>query len=53
MPAIVADIRETKVPAIIAFKPNSVKIFFILGAIIPIPPICIPIEAKLANPQSM
>ena len=50
---MVADIRETNVPAIIALKPSSVSVFRILGAMIPIPPTCIPIDAKLANPQSI
>lgn len=50
---MVADMRETKVPATIALKPSSVNVFRILGAIIPMPPTCIPIEAKFANPQSI
>ena len=52
-PAIVADIKETKEPAIIALKPSSVNILRVFGAIIPMPPTCIPMDAKLANPQSI
>ena len=37
IPTIVADKRETKVPAIIAFKPSSVRSLYFLGARIPIP----------------
>ena len=36
-----------------ALKPNSVNNLDFPGANIPIPPICIPIEAKFANPQSI
>ena len=53
MPAMVADIKETKLPAIIALNPSSVSSFLVLGAMIPIPPIWIPMEAKLAKPQSI
>lgn len=53
IPAIVADIKETNDPAIIALKPSSVKSFRAFGARIPIPPTCIPMEAKLAKPQSI
>ena len=53
IPAIVADIKETRDPAIIALKPSSVKSFRAFGARIPIPPTCIPMEAKLAKPQSI
>ena len=49
---MVADMRETKVPAIMALNPNSVKVFLILGAIMPIPPTWMPMEAKLAKPHS-
>ena len=50
-PAIVAESIETKVPPIMALSPNSVSNFLLLGAKIPIPPIWMPIEAKLAKPQ--
>ena len=53
IPAIVADISEANEPPKTAFKPNSDRVLRWLGASAPIPPICMPIEAKLANPQSI
>src|ERR1700688_1032309 len=52
MPAMDAEIRFAMVPAIIARRPNEASSRFLLGARAPIPPICIPIEPRLANPQS-
>ena len=52
-PAIVADNSDTIVPANIALKPSSINIGFTLGAITPIPPICIPIDAKFAKPHNI
>mgnify|MGYP000928579353 CR=1 FL=1 len=46
---MVADISDTKLPAIMALKPSSVSSFLVLGAMIPIPPTWIPMEAKLAK----
>ena len=53
MPAIVADINDTIEPAIIALNPSSVKSVLVFGAIIPMPPIWMPMEAKFAKPQSI
>lgn len=53
VPAMVADNREAKEPPKTALIPNSDNVFRCPGAREPIPPIWIPIEAKLANPQSM
>lgn len=53
VPAIVADNNDAKVPPKTAFRPNSERVLRWLGASAPIPPIWIPIEAKLANPQSI
>ena len=50
---MVAESNDANVPANNAFKPNSDKSFLLEGAKEPIPPICIPIEAKLANPHSI
>ena len=50
---MVADIREARVPASRARMPNFERSTLWLGAREPIPPICIPIEAKLANPASI
>ena len=52
-PAIVADNNDAKVPPKTAFKPNSERVLRWLGARAPMPPIWMPIEAKLANPQSI
>lgn len=53
IPAIVAERSEATVPPIRALIPNSDKVFLFPGAKDPIPPIWIPIDAKLAKPQSM
>ena len=50
-PAIHPHIKHAIVPPISAFTPSSVRFLRWLGASWLIPPICIPIEAKLANPQ--
>lgn len=47
-----ADISATKVAPSKALKPNAESTGFWFAAIPPTPPINIPIEAKLANPQS-
>ena len=43
-------IKATMVPPNIALNPSIAKSLFFLGEIEPIPPICIAIEEKLANP---
>lgn len=53
MPTIVADSKDAKVPPNKARKPSSESITRLVGANPPIPPICIPMDAKLANPQSI
>ena len=53
IPAIVADNNEAIVPPISALSPNSESVLRCFGASEPIPPIWMPIDAKLANPQSM
>ena len=50
---MVADIKEAIVPPIKAFIPNSDNTFLCPGAKEPIPPICIPIDAKFAKPHNM
>ena len=50
---MVADIREANEPPSTALSPNSERVLRWLGAKAPIPPIWIPIEAKLAKPQSI
>ena len=50
---MVADNSDASVPPINALKPNLDRFFLCPGANDPIPPICIPIEAKLANPHSI
>ena len=50
---MVADNKEAKEPPRTAFIPNSDKVFLWPGAKDPMPPICIPMEAKLAKPQSI
>jgi len=52
IPAMLAVINEAIVPPTRAFNPNWERVVRCLGAIALIPPICIPIEAKLAKPQS-
>ena len=44
---------EANVPAIRAKIPNFDKSALLLGANDPIPPICIPMEAKLAKPHKI
>ena len=46
-----AVIKDANAPPIIALKTSSEISFFRSGAIPPIPPNCIPIEPKLANPH--
>ena len=53
IPAMVADRREARVPPSTARMPNSERVFRWPGAREPIPPICMPMEAKFANPHSM
>ena|SRR5690606_17389783 len=53
IPAMVAESSDAIVPPINALNPNCESVFRCAGAIEPIPPICIPIDAKLANPQSI
>ena len=53
IPAMVAEISEAIVPPINAFIPNSDNVLRCPGAKEPIPPIWIPIEAKLAKPHNM
>ena len=48
---MVAESNEAIVPPTKALNPNSDNIFLFDGAKEPMPPIWIPIEAKLANPQ--
>ncbi len=51
--AIVAESKEAIEPPKSALKPNSDNVLRWPGANEPIPPICIPIEAKLANPHNI
>src|ERR1700722_1448773 len=51
-PTIDADIRFAIVPAIMARIPRRASSPFLLGESAPMPPICIPIELKLAKPHS-
>ena len=51
MPAIEADIRFAMVPASIARTPSLANSPRLFGAKAPIPPICIPMELRLANPH--
>ena len=51
IPAIVAVSNAATVPPIRALIPNLAKVDLWLGASTPMPPIWIPIEAKLAKPQ--
>ncbi len=51
MPAIVAERYEANVPHSKALIPNLARSTRRVGAISPIPPICIPTELKLAKPQ--
>ena len=53
IPAIVAEINEAIDPPIRAFMPNLESCVRCPGASDPIPPICMPIEAKFAKPQSI
>ena len=53
IPAMVAEIKEAMVPPIKAFMPNLESVLRCPGANEPMPPICMPIEAKLANPHNM
>ena len=50
---MVAESKDAKEPPKTAFIPNSDKVFRCPGASEPIPPIWMPIEAKLAKPQSI
>ncbi len=50
---MVADNKEAIVPPIKARMPNSDKVLRCPGAKEPMPPICMPIEAKFAKPQSI
>ena len=50
-PAIAAVKKQATVPPIRALMPNSVRVLRWLGAIAPIPPIWMPMEAKFAKPQ--
>ena len=52
IPAIVAVNHEANAPPSMALKPTLAISCFLSGANALIPPTCIPIEAKLANPQS-
>src|SRR5580704_14548656 len=52
IPTIEADIRVAMVPASIARMPNFASCDFRFGASEPMPPICIPIELKFANPHN-
>ena len=45
--------KDANVPAISAKIPNLDKSLVRLGAKAPIPPICIPMDAKLANPHKI
>jgi hypothetical protein len=51
LPAMQAVMKFVIFPAIIALAAYLVKTFIREGAKALIPPICMPIEAKLANPQ--
>jgi hypothetical protein len=51
IPAMVAVSSAAQVPPISALIPKAAKVLRCPGARTPIPPICIPIEAKFANPQ--
>jgi len=53
VPTIVADNNDASVPARSARIPNFDNRTRWFGASDPIPPICIPIEAKFAKPQSI
>ena len=53
IPAIVAEINDAIEPPIKAFIPNLESVFRCPGAKEPMPPIWIPMEAKLAKPQSI
>ena len=46
-----ADIRLAIVPASIARNPSRARSFLRFGASAPMPPICIPMELKFANPH--
>ena len=50
---MVADNREASVPERSALIPNFASNMRLPGARAPIPAICIPTDAKFANPQSM
>ena len=52
IPAIVADIKDTKVPPTTAFTPKSERFFRCDGANIPMSPNCIPIDEKLLHPYA-
>ena len=49
---MVAVNHEANAPPIIALVTNFAKSFLRSGAIEPIPPSCIPIDAKLAKPHN-
>src|ERR1700733_13308999 len=51
IPAIEALIKLAMVPANIALTPNLAKSFLRSGTNAPMPPICIPMEPKLAKPH--
>ena len=52
MPAIVAVIQEAMAPPSIAFRPTLARSALRPGATAEMPPIWMPIEEKLAKPQS-
>src|ERR1035441_2571653 len=52
IPAIAAEIRLAMVPASIARTPNCARSLRRSGTSAPMPPICIPIEPRFANPHS-
>ena len=52
IPAIVAVNHDANAPPNIALVTNLAKSFFLSGAIDPIPPSCMPIDAKFAKPHN-
>lgn len=53
IPAMAADSREANDPPSTARMPNSERVLRWPGAKEPMPPIWMPMDAKLANPQSI
>src|SRR5688572_13777094 len=51
-PTMMAVTKLASVPASIARKPSRARSLRRVGASAPMPPICMPIDAKFANPQS-